>query len=93
MMIAIMAVSFGEMYIRAGVPTDQVAAGFLIPRLSSRDVPTVCKAGNPEMGLTHQSLSWGFFHTASYMPLATEDASQCLMTTGGCTGREPYHAA
>jgi len=69
MMIAIMAVSFGEMYIRAGVPTDQVAAGFLIPRLSSRDVPTVCKVGNPEMGMKHQSISWGCFLTVSYMSL------------------------
>ncbi len=61
-MISVMVVSFGIMYVRADVPTDEVIAGFLIPRLPRKDVPTVrLRKGICERwaaGLTRAVLCW-----------------------------------
>jgi len=40
LLIGIMVASFGIMYASAGVPTDEVIKGFLIPRLPLKDVST-----------------------------------------------------
>lgn len=39
-MIGVMVGSFGVMFVNADIPADEVVAGFLIPRLPLRDVPT-----------------------------------------------------
>eukprot|EP00967_Tisochrysis_lutea_P092027 scaffold132481_cov12-Tisochrysis_lutea.AAC.1 len=36
-----MVASFGVMFARAGVPTSEVASGFLIPNLPQQDIATV----------------------------------------------------
>lgn len=42
-LISTMIVTFGIMFVRAGVPYSEVASGFLIPNLPREDIPTVCE--------------------------------------------------
>ncbi len=43
LMVGVMCVSFGAMYVRAGVPIGPVIRGFAIPYLPKEAVPTVRK--------------------------------------------------
>lgn len=93
-MIAIMAASFGEMYVRAGVPTDQVVAGFLIPRLLRQDVPTVRmkKIIRPThesiciLSFTYDALTYGNHLHARPVPTN-------VALTGNSAGWQPHHAS